>query len=270
MDKSSYQDRYIALKNKYAKQLIENWAETTDPLKHVFEDISLATFLILLWEQDTNRTQRTFVDLGCGNGVLVYILVEEGYNGYGIDVRKRKSWTIFPENVQAKLHEKILLPHFLCSYDEHAVSDKVHPGIFSPRTFFISNHSDELTPYTPLLAALTPQSQFLCIPCCEHDFSGGKISQFRINKMSDSANLGRYGMYCEWISDISRALGWEVKREMLRIPSTRNVGIIGGQRNCTSNVEVVLQIVKDFGGDNGCDGFIERALGLKNKVHEGH
>lgn len=36
--------------------------------------------------------KQTFVDLGCGNGLLTYLLVSEGYEGYGIDIADRKIW----------------------------------------------------------------------------------------------------------------------------------------------------------------------------------
>lgn len=32
------------------------------------------------------RSKQTFVDLGCGNGLLVDILTQEGYSGFGIDL----------------------------------------------------------------------------------------------------------------------------------------------------------------------------------------
>lgn len=36
--------------------------------------------------------KQTFVDLGCGNGLLTFLLVSEGYEGYGIDIADRKIW----------------------------------------------------------------------------------------------------------------------------------------------------------------------------------
>ena len=256
MDKSTFQDLYIVLKNKYAKSLIRDWIEDTDPLKHVFEDISLAAFLIILW----NQKETKFVDIGCGNGVLVYLLIMEGYRGYGFDARRRKSWSGFPPHVQARLFEKILITKFL----EEVSGDEIHNGIFEDGTFLISNHADELTPYTPLLAALTPNAGFLAIPCCEHDFSGAKISGEMLNPVK---TVGKYGMYCEWICAIAREMGWSVEREMLRIPSTRNLGIVGRQMNSQGDS---LEIIRKFGGKNGYEGFVERAKGLKDKAHRGH
>jgi tRNASer (uridine44-2'-O)-methyltransferase len=280
IDKSVYQDLYITLKNKHAKTLIEKWVEATDPLKHVFEDISLATFLILLWEQDRGK-ETTFVDIGCGNGVLVYLLVMEGYEGYGFDARRRKSWNIFPQHVQHRLHEKILLPHFLTQgnddQDHSNIDDGIHNGVFGDGTFLISNHADELVPYTPLLAAMTPNSGFLAIPCCEHDFSGSKIGGgfLKSTKSTEKTNngdvgQGRYGMYCEWICKIAREMGWIVQREMLRIPSTRNVGIVGRRIERIVDKEDPLEVIGNVGGKNGFDGFAERARALKDRVHKGH
>ena len=275
VDKSCYQDLYITLKNKYAHFLIDNWAEATDPMKHVFEDLSLASFLLLLWEQQGGQGKQTkFVDVGCGNGVLVYILKMEGYEGYGFDVRRRKSWNIFPPEVQSQLHERILLPSFLTNSTMQG-DEQIETGEFEEGTFIIANHADELTPYTPIVAALTPKcAGFLAVPCCEHDFTGAKVGGgfLKAGKKGgvvQTEGVGRYGMYCEWISEIAREMGWCVEREMLRIPSTRNVGIIGRQIVTTlgDTRTKALELIHSMGG---YDGFVERARGLKDKIHRAH
>lgn len=112
--KQLFQDRYITLKQKYAKNLVENWSESTDPRKHVFEDIAIAAFLIEFWKIIyPSKEAFEFRDLGCGNGILVYILVMEGYRGEGIDARARKSWLSFPEHIQQSLKEQVLIPSVL-------------------------------------------------------------------------------------------------------------------------------------------------------------
>lgn len=271
-----YQDTYTRLKTTYGRYLSENWVEVTDPGKHVFEDIAIAAFLIELWRdmyaapppplqqqqqqqhtllQPTNiSTQETsssssststnlppfpgFIDIGCGNGLLTYILLSEGYEGSGFDARQRKTWTIFPPDIQSQLHQQILVPRIFQTVYQHQqqinnnhnnnndidntdnTEDKVlkpsnnhpnnphwHSGIFpsssssspSPSPppqetnptptrqrgggeeeegkggkFIISNHADELTAWTPLLAYLN-KSSFIAIPCCSHDLSGARF-----------------------------------------------------------------------------------------------
>ncbi|KAK3074688.1 tRNA(Ser) Um(44) 2'-O-methyltransferase [Teratosphaeriaceae sp. CCFEE 6253] len=186
-----YQDTYARLKAKYGRRLSEQWVEVTDPGKHVFEDIGIAAFLVELWRDmyDTPRvddgtgdgtSERAskarfpgFVDIGCGNGVLTYILLSEGYPGWGFDARQRKTWTIFPPDIQKHLQQRVLVPEPL-----HALSveraETTHNGLPGPRTFIISNHADELTAWTPLLAHLN-QSAFIAIPCCSHDLSGSRF-----------------------------------------------------------------------------------------------
>lgn len=53
----------------------------------------------------TNSTQlQSFVDLGCGNGLLVYILSSEGHPGIGIDLRKRGIWDMYPETTVLQVY----------------------------------------------------------------------------------------------------------------------------------------------------------------------
>lgn len=44
-----------------------------------------------------------FVDMGCGNGLLVHILNSEGFKGVGFDVRSRKMWTRYPQSTVLKV-----------------------------------------------------------------------------------------------------------------------------------------------------------------------
>jgi len=47
---------------------------------------------MLLW----GDTKPSFIDMGCGNGLLVHVLNSEGYSGVGLDVRSRKMWAQYP------------------------------------------------------------------------------------------------------------------------------------------------------------------------------
>jgi tRNASer (uridine44-2'-O)-methyltransferase len=56
--REEYQDLYLLMRERY-KHLVSTWQEVTDPLKHVFEDIGIATFLMLYWKtafQDIHST----------------------------------------------------------------------------------------------------------------------------------------------------------------------------------------------------------------------
>jgi tRNASer (uridine44-2'-O)-methyltransferase len=211
----SYQDTYARLKAKYGRHLTENWVEVTDPSKHVFEDLGIAAFCLELWremyelpatareaqavggaeiddltsevehlnvkEQQSKPQFPGFVDIGCGNGLLVYILISEGYPGSGFDARERKTWETFPPSVRQQLRQSLLVPELLrpgsTSGGDTSTEDATnswHSGLFPEATFIISNHADELTAWTPLLAYLN-QSAFIAIPCCSHDLAGSRF-----------------------------------------------------------------------------------------------
>ncbi|CAB1351763.1 unnamed protein product [Coregonus sp. 'balchen'] len=60
---------------------------------------STLSLLPVLWGEERAEkgltVKQSFVDLGCGNGLLVHILSNEGHPGKGIDVRKRKIWNMY-------------------------------------------------------------------------------------------------------------------------------------------------------------------------------
>ena len=338
------QNTYAELKRRHAKRLCDRWVEQTEPSKHVFEDLGIAAFLIELWKDmyqlpeaaasfTTNLPPEDlppfpgFVDIGCGNGVLVEILLLSGFHGWGFDARRRKTWSILSPTTQENLHELVLIPQTLndlysgssfasnasllsrlistispakeLSKHPHFPIEGWHNGIFPPSTFIISNHADELTPWTPLLASIS-HSPFLAIPCCSHNLSG---ERFRAPSMFNSLSADRlaptyfardiktsksvaisvtvspedemdehldestndpfrtphdtkkdptktlsrpetgnlkvlspssrakqpsaYSSLCDWVSYLASSVDYVVEREILRIPSTRNVGIVG-------------------------------------------
>ena len=281
-----YQDTYTRLKATYGKQLSQQWVEVTDPGKHVFEDLGIAAFLIELWRDmytftderngngeaptddstsDPKPTFRGFVDIGCGNGILVYILLAEGYDGWGFDARERKTWRIFPEFAQARLQRRLVIPDVFSRARE--ADETWHNGIFQPGTFIISNHADELTAWTPLLAYLN-DSAFIAIPCCSHDLGGARFrappmakaakegaarlpQQFSANGIAVENNVTQsqaaetgllkrtdahkkmpsaYSTLCLYVTSLAAEVGFEPEHEVLRIPSTRNQCIIGRRK----------------------------------------
>ncbi|CAK7235157.1 tRNA(Ser) Um(44) 2'-O-methyltransferase [Sporothrix curviconia] len=318
---ASVQDRYTRLKEKYARRLVQTWQETTDPAKHVFEDLSIAAFLMELWKDmygPTEEKQKNkgssgdkkesvdevpeafpgFIDVGCGNGLLVHILNAEGYKGWGFDARKRRSWQQYgnggdqtaaaaqpPESEDLPLRENLLLPHFLTQNNTHedeqeqaresSIDDNeegrsrkrlkgptIHDGTFPAGAFLIANHADELTVWTPLLAALAGCT-FLAIPCCSHNFTGAR---FRAPPPSSAAkeatasvsvtlaSSSTYASFVEWVASVAEDCGWKVELEMLRIPSTRNVGIVGRTRTSSATpftIEQAMQVISKYGGAHG-------------------
>ena len=308
LPQATVQNTYARLKAKYARTLIDGWAETTDPGKHVFEDLGIAAFLIELWREMYEDTSFPgFVDIGCGNGLLVHILIEEGYSGWGFDARRRKSWATHGARARDNLKELVLIPSILQTTksvtaptepnppfpDKSATSSLVksgtqdhteatngdnaadqsnkrisvpgiHDGIFPRGSFIISNHADELTPWTPILANLS-QSPFLMIPCCSHALSGAR---FRAPAPKGAAiSTSTFASLIVWVSNIAKECGWEVEKEMLRIPSTRNTALIGRRRELPFEDVNVIDIVNTHGG---ADGWVENSLKLVKSAARGH
>ncbi|KAL2003543.1 hypothetical protein VTN02DRAFT_3433 [Thermoascus thermophilus] len=236
-------------------------------------------------EDMTSRKFPGFIDVACGNGVLVYVLLMEGYQGWGFDARRRKSWSIFPQWVQERLKESIYIPKpfadaIAASEGEDALLDlgvETHTGMLDKDRFIISNHADELTVWTPLMAALAnPESPhpFLAIPCCSHSLSGarfrypppklvrsdaasrktaddddiedeeeveqdpqpasGDLKALRASKMHPHTDpcwsKSMYGSLTAKVMSLAEEIGYDVERTLIRIPSTRNMGVIGGRR----------------------------------------
>ncbi|GAA5967779.1 hypothetical protein JCM3765_001437 [Sporobolomyces pararoseus] len=321
--KERVQDVYQRLKSKYSSTiasiddpspritfprfLASSWAEKTDPSKHVFEDVAICAWLICLWEKiySVRRSEKDgvergepeggFVDVGCGNGLLVYLLNSEGYKGYGLDLRERKSWSLYtpiPDLRVTSLSPPTLL--------RSSISNSTPP--FPPNSFLIGNHADELTPWIPLFAALTPGSAWLNIPCCLHDLTGRfETKTYSIpaqyldslpysSPTSDSSALkidahpllypfyhptpsylnetSRYGSYQLFLAHLSLLCGFLPEREALRIPSTKNYGLVGrtrlwelsteatghreaGEARVREEVEKLLNEVERKGGIDG-------------------
>ncbi|GAA5851819.1 hypothetical protein JCM9279_001896 [Rhodotorula babjevae] len=283
--KEDVQDLYQQLKDKYNTDLLPHspritfrwmlsaWRESTDATKHVFEDVAIAAWLIVLWRgmyaDSGGKPPGGFVDVGCGNGLLVFILNAEGYSGYGFDLRARKSWSAYSPAPDLRV-SSILPPSLVASY--LATSTPAFP----PGAFLIGNHADELTPWLPLLAACTPRSAFLNIPCCLHELHGRFDRQaYSIpasylsalpspipppsstdspspspasphpllhpfyaptpraqssTSAGPSITGGRYAAYQLYLAHLSLRCGFVPEREALRIPSTKNFGMVGRTR----------------------------------------
>ncbi|XP_064618763.1 probable tRNA (uracil-O(2)-)-methyltransferase isoform X2 [Lineus longissimus] len=219
-----YNQVYQEMKEKYGKRLVEIWPERTDPLKFVYEEVAIASYLLVLFEEERRLKnfdrRQSFVDLGCGNGLLVYVLANEGHPGKGIDVRKRNIWDMYgPEVI---LEEGSITP-----------SDET---LFKDSDWLIGNHSDELTPWIPVIAARSSYNcSYFVLPCCAHDFNA-KFSERR-------PGCSQYQSYLGYVREVGAKCGFKVQQDMLRIPSTKRTCFIGCKR--TYPVEDEAKIDKE-------------------------
>lgn len=76
---NDYWKLYQTMKTTYWSRFAPVWPQLTgtDPEKFIYEDIHIACYLILAWKH-FKCDVKCFVDLGCGNGLLVYILNDQG------------------------------------------------------------------------------------------------------------------------------------------------------------------------------------------------
>ncbi|GAU98700.1 hypothetical protein RvY_09814 [Ramazzottius varieornatus] len=208
-----YTRTLLDLKEKYSRKLIESWTESTDPIKFVSEDLCIAAYLLTLWRSNCSSDKEncstelpSFVDLGCGNGLLVHILSLEGCRGVGIDVRNRRIWHSFGSGTQ--LEERTLDP-----------STDTFPHV----DWVIGNHSDELTPWIPYMAARSSyRCRFFLLPCCAFDFN---------KKFNKPANESQYSAYYKYVHSLCQEFGFQAEQDILRIPSTKKRCFIGRTRH---------------------------------------
>ena len=214
-----YDTLYNELKSKYVKKLVESnaWStESTDPEKFIHEDIGIAAYLILIW-RCKSAAPISFVDIGCGNGLLVYILVSEGIGrGVGYDLRERKIWKtlrdLASDTNQMELRVSTIAPN------------ETNLSQFSEFDWLIGNHSDELTPWLPLMARKSKAKLFL-LPCCPYEFYG------KYQRRGTGSSQSTYREYLDYISDIGEGCGFLMEEDRLKIPSTRRICFIARQNN---------------------------------------
>ncbi|XP_011163380.1 probable tRNA (uracil-O(2)-)-methyltransferase [Solenopsis invicta] len=230
---------YNQLKEKYGVKMVNVWPENTDPAKFVYEDVAIATYLLLLWEKERKekgiQELQSFVDLGCGNGLLVYILSSEGHKGMGIDLRRRKIWDLFPEST--RLQVSTIVPS----------SDTVFPDV----DWIIGNHSDELTPWIPVIAARSSyECRFFLLPCCAYEFDGSKYRRY-------NAAESQYSEYMSYVRSVCEGCGFFTLMDRLRIPSTKRICFIGWKRTYAREKTAAL------------DADIQRIINARSQVESG-
>lgn len=93
--------------------------------------------------------------------------------------------------------------------------------VFPSSTWIIGNHSDELTPWIPVIALKSsPKTNYFVLPCCSYDFSGQKYSR-------RDTSISQYSDYLNYIKEISNICGFTTDTDRLRIPSTKRLCLVG-------------------------------------------
>ena len=226
-----YDRLYNELKIKYVKKLLDSnaWStESTDPEKFIHEDIGIAVYLLLMWKSSGSSSPIRFADIGCGNGLLVYILESEGIGkGVGFDLRERKIWKTlrnlgFGENHDIDLRVSTISPN------------ETNLGQFNDFDWLIGNHSDELTPWLPLMARKSKAKLFL-LPCCPYEFYG------KYRRRGTANTKSTYREYLDYICDVGEGCGFLMEEDRLKIPSTRRICFVA---RCDKLPNIASQVVE--------------------------
>lgn len=121
---------------------------------------------------------------------------------------------------------------------------------FSDVDWIIGNHSDELTPWIPVISAISSyNSKFFLLPCCAYNFDGSKY------RRQDSSK-SQYTEYLEYIKNLCDHCGFETHIDRLKIPSTKRICLIGKMRKYKEHEHdkycslVNNLLEKEIGGSN--------------------
>jgi SAM-dependent methyltransferase len=64
-----------------------------------------------------------FVDLGCGNGFLTFLLNDNGHEGIGLDRARRKIWSLYGRHCAALREEVVVLSEASYPFAEWLIGD---------------------------------------------------------------------------------------------------------------------------------------------------
>ncbi|XP_074085955.1 putative tRNA (uracil-O(2)-)-methyltransferase isoform X2 [Macrotis lagotis] len=165
--------------------------------------------MVKVWPEVTDPEKFVYEDVA----IATYLL----HPGRGIDVRRRKIWNMY--GAQTQLEESAIRPN-----DSY---------LFPDVDWLIGNHSDELTPWIPVIAARSSYNcSYFVLPCCFFDFTG-KYSRRQSKKT-------QYREYLDFIKEVGVTCGFHVEEDCLRIPSTKRVCLIGKSRTYSATEEALV------------------------------
>lgn len=113
---------------------------------------------------------------------------------------------------------------------------------FPQADWIIGNHSDELSPWVPVIASRSNyKCNFFLLPCCPFEFSGSRYQR-------QDSSLSQYHDYLKYLEKTSiNVFKFNVKIDRLRIPSTKRTCIIGWSKNYSSQeVDQIVQNIENF------------------------
>lgn len=111
-------------------------------------------------------------------------------------------------------------------------SNTIYPGV----DWIIGNHSDELTPWIPVIAARSSyECRFFLLPCCAHEFDGSKYRRC-------NAAESQYSEYMSYIKSVCEGCGFLTLVDRLRIPSTKRTCLIGWKRTYAKEDTATLNV----------------------------
>ncbi|GAA6077941.1 probable tRNA (uracil-O(2)-)-methyltransferase [Tachysurus ichikawai] len=150
-----------------------------------------------------------------------------------------------------------------CTGHSHLFQEKaITPSaefLFPETDWLIGNHSDELTPWIPVIAARSSyHCRYFVLPCCFFDFCG-KYQRRQCKK-------SQYREYIDFINEVSTSCGFQTDEDCLRIPSTKRVCLIGKSRSY-EQAEEEFADVKRTDYIRGRQALISTVVG--QKIHSG-
>ena len=225
----NYFETYERMKKEHVETVSAAWDMQTDPDKFIHEDIGIASYLCCLWKEQYNEKARSlvkFIDVGCGNGLLVYLLNKEGFSGIGIDVKSRNIWSTLFSNCEFK--EEFFDPKDWKSYLDF--------------NWLIGNHSDELTPWLAFVSTMISyECSFFVLPCCTWNFTEKYSRQ--------NQKLSIYQCYLNHIEQVISEFGFCYERDVMKIPSTKRTCFVSKGRKYPKSdyhlhKEMAIKVVK--------------------------
>eukprot|EP01128_Nolandella_sp_AFSM9_P003382 TRINITY_DN1450_c1_g1_i1.p1 TRINITY_DN1450_c1_g1~~TRINITY_DN1450_c1_g1_i1.p1 ORF type:complete len:418 (-),score=56.01 TRINITY_DN1450_c1_g1_i1:38-1291(-) len=227
-----FQSIYSRLLPKFIVQLVVQLQGNLNPLtlrSAIEKDIAIAALLIGLFEEEYKDKKLTkkqsFLDLGCGLGVVTHILTEEGYPGRGIDIRSHPSWEQYPPSVSLVVKELVV--------DDFRTHTSLRQDDGQPYDWLIGNRSDELTPWIIYATADSPNSRFFLLPCCYWDFHGR--FEARENK------TGGYRAYVNYLKSVATSFSLSVEEGRLdSLSSNKRYYLVGKREEGTPNTPAAV------------------------------